>query len=59
VNLDLGTWLHSCTKVREPMELSFEVVNGVGHITGVLKGPRAPKGMGLGGFCSPIALGRE
>jgi len=38
----MGTLLSSCAKVREPMELSFEVVRGVGCSMGVLEGGPCP-----------------
>ena len=34
----LGTFLHSCAKVHEPIELSFGVVSGVSRGMGVLDG---------------------
>jgi len=48
----MGTVLHSCVKVRELIELSFGVVSGVRHGTGILDGgPRASRGRGgFGGF---------
>jgi len=45
--------LHSCAEVREPIELSFEVVSRVGPGIDVLDGGRCAaskgKGRGLGG----------
>jgi len=38
--------LRSCTKVCELMELSLEVVSGVGRGMGVLEGSMCPKGKG-------------
>jgi len=42
----MGTLLRSCAKVREPMELSFEVVSGVGHTMGELEEVHMPQGEG-------------
>jgi len=43
----MGTSLHSCVEVREPIELSFGVVSGVGPCIDVLDGdPRDPRGRG-------------
>ena len=39
----MGNLLRSCVKVREPMELSFEVVRGVDSGMGVLQGFTCPK----------------
>jgi len=36
--------LHSCAKVREPMELSFGMVSGVGLGIHVLDGVQLPQG---------------
>jgi len=57
----MGNLLRSCVKVREPMELSFEVVSGVSRGMGVLEGfPHAPRGRGLGIlFRTPLLWGRE
>jgi len=52
--------LRSSAKVREPLELSFEVVSGVGRGMGVLKrGSTWPKGKRVSEilFPPPIALG--
>jgi len=48
-----GNLLRSCAKVREPIELSFGVVNGVGRGLGVLDGVHVPQGEGevWGIFC--------
>ena len=44
----MDTLLHSCGKVHEPMELSFEVVNRVDRGMGALEGgPCAPLDEGL------------
>jgi len=43
--IPMGTLLHSCVEVREPIELLFEVVSEVGGWMGVLHwGPRASRG---------------
>jgi len=53
----MGTFLHSCVEVREPIELSSVVVSGVDTSIGVLDGgQRAASGredffLG-GGLCS-------
>jgi len=53
----MGTLWHSCAKVREPMELLFGVVIGVGPSIGVLYGVYMPQWEGrLWGFFSPIGL---
>ena len=40
----MGTLWHSCAKVREPIELPFGVVSGVGPVIGVLDGgPHPPR----------------
>ena len=53
----MGTLLHSCAKVHEPIELSFWMVSGVGRGTGVLDGVYVPKEEGrFGGFFVPIGL---
>ena len=36
----MGTLLHSCVEVHEPIELSFGVVNGISQRMGVLDGGR-------------------
>ena len=49
----MGTSRRTCAKVREPSELRFGVVRGVGRGIAVLDGgPRRARGRG--GFCSPI-----
>jgi len=56
----MGTFLRSCVKVREPMELSFEVVSGVGRGMGGLEGgPRADVPQGVWRFVPPLLCGRE
>ena len=41
----MGTSLRSCVEVREPIELTFGVVIGVGLTIGVLERcPRVPRG---------------
>ena len=41
----MGPLLHSCVAVREPIELSFDVVNGVGPGIDVQNGvPRGSRG---------------
>ena len=56
----MGTLLHSCVEVCEPIELSFGVVSaGIGPDIHVLDGgSRAPKGRGYLGdflaFASPF-----
>jgi len=42
----MGTLLRSCAKVREPIELSFWVVNGVSLGIRVLDGIQVPQGEG-------------
>jgi len=43
----MGALLHSCVEVREPIELSFEVMSVVGPNIGVLDGGlTCPKGKG-------------
>jgi len=48
----VGTLRRICVKVREPIELPFGVVSGVGPGIGVLDGLHIPKekGIGFGGF---------
>jgi len=41
----MGTLLHSYVEVREPIELSFGVVSGVGRGMGVLDGVQVPQGV--------------
>jgi len=52
--------LHSCVEVREPIELMFGVLSGVGPGINVLDGVHVPQGKGLflGFFriCAPIRL---
>jgi len=44
----MGTLLHSCAKVREPILLSFRVIIVVGPIIGVLDGGQyAARGKGV------------
>jgi len=46
----MGTLLHSCVEVREPIELWFEVMSVVGGGMGVLNdGRHAAKGRGASG----------
>jgi len=40
----MGTLLHSCAEVREPIELSFSVVSGVGPGIDVLYGVHVAQG---------------
>jgi len=40
----MWTLLHSCVEVREPIELSFRVVSGVGLDIRVFDGVRVPQG---------------
>ena len=40
----MGTLLHSCAKVHEPIKLSFAVMSGVGRGMGVLDGIHIPLG---------------
>jgi len=48
----MGTFLHNCVKVHEPIELSFEV-SGVGRGMGVLDGgPHAVREWMVSGFFS-------
>jgi len=42
----VGTLLHSCVKVRKPIEVLFVVLSGVGPGIGVLDGIHIPKGRG-------------
>ena len=42
----MATLLHSCVEVCEPIELSFEVVSGVGPGIDVLDGGPVPQGKG-------------
>jgi len=49
----MGTLLHSCAEVREPIELSFGVVSGVGGWMGELNGVHVPQGEG--GFRGGLA----
>jgi len=53
----MGTLLHSYAKVREAIEVSFDVVSGIGQGIVVLDGVHIPQGEGevLGVFLS-IAL---
>ena len=57
----MGTLLRSCAKVHASMELSFEVVSGVGHGMGVLEGVHVPQGVEgrFGDFVPPLLSGRE
>jgi len=56
----MGSLLHSCVEVCEPIKLSFWVVSGVGGGMGVLdKGPGAPGKGRFGGFFCPIGLNRR
>ena len=57
----MGTLQHSCAKVREPSELQFGLVRGVGRDIAVLDGdPRRARGrevsLGVEGGCSPIFM---
>jgi len=38
--------VHSCTKVRELIKLSFRVVSGISRGMGILDGVHVPKGKG-------------
>ena len=42
----MGTLLRSCAKLREPIELSFGVVNGVGLGIPVFNGGQSAQGEG-------------
>jgi len=54
----MGPLLRSCAKVDETMELSFEVVSGVGRGMGVLEGVHVPqRDGGVSEILFPIALG--
>jgi len=55
----MGNLLHSCLEVREPIELSFGLMSGVGPGINVLDGgPRASRGRGgLWGFCLHWPIG--
>jgi len=57
VNLGHPALLHSCVEVREPIELSFEVVSGVGPGIHVLHGVLVTQreGANLGLFVSQTA----
>ena len=47
----MGTLLHSCVEMREPIELSFGVVSGVGPGIDVLDGgQRASRGRAVSGI---------
>ena len=50
--------LHSCVEVREPIELSFGVVSGVGPGIDIRNGVYVPQGLFLGffGICAPTGL---
>jgi len=53
----MGTLLHICAEVHEPIELSFGLVSGVGLGIRVLDGrPRAPREREVLGFYGPIGL---
>jgi len=53
--------LHSCAKVRELIELSFEMVSGVGGEMAVLDGGSmcAKESGSFGGLSSQLLWGRE
>jgi len=51
----MGTLLHSCAEVREPIELSFGVVSGIGSGIHILDGCARVKRKGLIlGLCADI-----
>ena len=55
----MGTLLHNCGEVREPIELSVGMVNGVGGGMGVLDGVYVPEGNGqFWGFIDPVGFNR-
>jgi len=42
----MGTLLHSCVEVHEPIKQLFGVVSGIGRGIGVLDGVHVPQGKG-------------
>jgi len=55
----MGTMLHSCVEVREPIDLSFGAESGVGRGMGVVNGVdvmQGKSGRGVSGVFSPISM---
>jgi len=56
----VGTLLHGCVEVREPNELSFGVVSGLGGGMGVLDGVHVTRAKeGSREFVPPLPWGRD